>query len=217
MSAISSTFQQSRPETSEPRIGPNAVLQSWRALDELEDATTAARVRARAGLAETLPDGMIPEAWFLRVIDALRGELDADRAERVLRRAGMYTAVYVANRRIPATVRTILGVLPARVAIPILFTAFRKHAWTFAGAGRFSAEGDYPGTLVLDGAPTCRERRRGDRMSGAYYEAAFEGLLRIASANVHVREVACQAAGAPRCRFQVTLHAPAGEVSCASS
>lgn len=214
MSTIASILQQ--PEANAPRIGPNAVLQSWRALEEMEGPRVVAHVRARAGLPAVLPDGMIPEVWFVRLIDALREELDPESVERVLRRAGAYTAVYVATRRIPGIVRTVLGVVPARASIPILVAAFRKHAWTFAGAGRFTAEGEYPGMLVLEDAPTCRHRR-GDRMSGAYYEAAFEGLLRIASPKVHVREVACQGAGAPRCRFHVTLHAPAAEVSCASS
>jgi len=178
------------PVTGAPaRIGPNAVVQSMRALAELEPATTVAAVRARADLPSPLPPGMIPEAWFVRIVDAIRRELPPERAERVLERAGAYTAAYVATHRIPAPIRRIFAVLPARAAIPLLLRAFRRHAWTFAGAGRFTTEGEYPATLVLEGAPTCRDRHHGEAMGGTYYAAAFEGLLRLASSRVRVREV----------------------------
>lgn len=189
------------------RIGPNAVVQSMRALAELEPAAIVAAVRARAGLPSPLPPGMIPEAWFVRMVDAIRSELSPERAERVLERAGAYTAEYVAAHRIPAPVRWVLAVLPARAATALLLRAFRRHAWTFAGAGRFTTAGEHPATLVLAGAPTCRDRQRGDAMGGTYYAAAFEGLLRLASPRVRVREVACEATGAPCCRFEITLHA----------
>jgi predicted hydrocarbon binding protein len=57
---------------------------------------------------------------------------------------------------------------------------------------------------VLEGSPTCRVPT-GGRRGGAYYEAAFERLLGLAARDVHVREVACQAVGAPACRFTIHL------------
>lgn len=203
-----------------PRIGPNSVLQTRRALGELEAVEVADAVARRAALPKAWPEGMIPEAWFVKLIVALRGEVPFERAEAVLRRAGTYTADYVGAHRIPRLIRLVLAVLPRRLAVPLLLAAFRRHAWTFAGAGRFGVVGPFPGTIVLAGCPTCRpEAARVGARSGAYYEAAFEGLLTLAAPGVRVREVACQAAGAPHCRFQISLHheLTTGEQPCASS
>lgn len=219
----------SRAEVVPPaRIGPNAVLQTLRALREREPAEVSARVALRAELPALLPAGMIPEAWFVRLLVAVRDELSPERAEAVLRLSGAYTAAYVGQNRIPAPVRGLLAVTPERLALPMLLSAFRRHAWTFAGAGRFDVdEARYPSTIVLDGAPTCRrEAARAvapGRLTGAYYEAAFEGLLRLAAPHARVREVACQSGSAAFCRFEITLNtkaarfARAGEPACASS
>jgi divinyl protochlorophyllide a 8-vinyl-reductase len=187
-----------------PRIGPNAILQTRRALAELEGSDEQDALFRRMGLPEPLPPGMIPERWFLGCVETLRDALPADRAEAVLARSGAYTADYVRENRIPRPFRALLGHLPVRVALPLLLFAFRRHAWTFAGAGRFSVEGAFPGTLVLEGCPTCRVPTRAEH-GGAYYEAAFAGLLAIAAPGVRVREKSCVTRGADRCTFEITL------------
>jgi divinyl protochlorophyllide a 8-vinyl-reductase len=153
---------------------------------------------------------MIPEAWFIHLACSVRERLPADRSEAVLRRAGAATADYVATHRIPAPLRGALRALPVRLAIPLLLRAFERHAWTFAGGGRFTYGGAFPGTLTLAGASTCRGDAAGrvGRPAGAFYEAAFEGLLRLASPAVRVREVACQALRDPLCLFEITLSHP---------
>jgi divinyl protochlorophyllide a 8-vinyl-reductase len=213
------TGEASLARSPEPRIGPNAVLQTLRALDELVGPEATRAVRARAALPDAAPEGMIPEAWFVGLVRALRVSLP-EASEAVLARAGNYTADYVREHRIPAPVRGLLAVAPPRLAIPLLLRAFRTHAWTFAGAGRFDTEGAFPGTILLGGCPTCRAdvTRAREGTSGAYYEAAFEGLLRLAARNVRVREVACQGEGAPVCRFRIfTDDLPIGRAPCASS
>lgn len=201
-----------------PRIGPNAVLQTLRALRESETPEVASLVPVRAQLPETWPEGMIPEAWFVRLIQALRTTLPSSRSEAILRQSGRYTAEYVGRNRIPAVFRGLLRVLPARLSLPLLLSAFRRHAWTFAGSGHFRSEGPFPGTIVLDRCPTCRPESTGadPAFAGAYYEAAFEALLRLAAPGVHVRDVACQARHAPGCRFQISFPLK-GEPGCASS
>ncbi len=197
------------------RIGPNAVLQTRRALAEQVTPEVVAAVEARALVPAELPPGMIPETWFLQLIRAVRAELPADRAEAVLRQSGAGTAAYVSTNRIPAVIRGVLRVLPTRVALSLLLKAISQHAWTFAGAGRFSVEGRYPFLLRLDDCPTCRpETALGATRSGAWYEAAFEGLLRLAAPRVSVHEVECRAAGATTCRFRLALDR---SPSCASS
>lgn len=198
------------------RIGPNAVLQTRRALAERHGVDAVRALDADAALPEVLPPGMIPEAWFVRAVAALRARLPWTEAEAVLATSGRYTADYVRAHRIPRLFRALLALLPARLAVPALLAAIRRHAWTFAGAGTFSVEGGFPGTLVLDGCPTCRALARAQPTSGgsrepttgrggAYYEAAFEGLLSLASPRVRVRETHCVAEGAPHCRFELTL------------
>ncbi len=185
-------------------IGPNAVIQTLEALRALEGPAVADRVAEAADLPEREPEAMIPEAWFVRLVAAVRRELPQDQAEKVLALSGAGTARYVTLNRIPSLFRGLLRLLPARVAVPLLLAAFRRHAWTFAGQSRFDVQGRYPGSIVLDDAPTCRHGSCASG-SGGYYEAAFEGLLSLASQRVRVTEVACRASGAPACRFLIRL------------
>jgi len=193
---------------SAPKIGPNAVLQTLAAVRDLEGQSLEAAVSARAGLgppSEWSP-GLIPEAWFVATIEALRRELpDPSRREAVMAEAGRRTASYVAVHRVPKPFRSLLGALPRSAAVPALLAAFARHAWTFAGRGQFSVEGRRPRVLVLDDAPTCRGRSEpgdGERR-GRYYEAAFEGLLALCGPDIHVHEVACRSQGADACRFRI--------------
>ncbi len=203
------------PEVS--RIGPNAVLQTLRALRELEGEEAASDLAHGLPDPATWPAGLIPEAWFVSLVQALRGALPWDRAEDVLRRGGGYTADYVAENRIPGAARRVLRLLPARAGVALLLRAFARHAWTFAGSGRFGFEGPFPGTIFIEGCLTCRPdsgARRGVgeggpvRHAGAYYEAAFEGLLALAAPAVRVREIACGSLHGSTCRFALALTDP---------
>ncbi|MEM9694864.1 MAG: bacteriochlorophyll 4-vinyl reductase [Myxococcota bacterium] len=179
-------------------IGPNSVLQTLRSVREGEGTAVEAKLRVQAGLPAELPSSMIPERWFVSLIEVLRRELP-ERAEYHLEWAGRETAAYVAAHRIPAPARQLLARLPGRLALPLLLKGVRAHAWTFAGSGAFSIQRGP--TLILRDAPTCRTSS-GARCGG-YYATAFEGLLRLADPRVRVREVACQAQGAPQCRFVI--------------
>ena len=193
------------PDDSGARIGPNAVLQTLRATREIAGEHAALAAAKRVGLPIPVPDdAMIPEAWFVALVRDLRTNLPEEQAERILRDSGRYTGEYVTANRIPAPIRVLLKALPPRLAVPLLLGAFRRHAWTFAGSGGFRVEGPYPGTLVLQGSPTCGEAGGGDP-SGSYYEAAFQRLLELAAPGIRVREVACQAGGHPACRFRLHL------------
>ncbi len=187
-------------------IGPNAVLQTLRALEEQAGAEAVRAACARAELPDPAPARMIPEAWFVRLVASVRHLLPAEQSDAVLARAGALTAEYVRANRIPSLVRGLLAALPASAGMPLLVRAFEKHAWTFAGSGRFQASLGPPITLTLEGCPTCRAEAgaASSRRAGAYYEAAFEGLLHTADVRVRVREVACRVTGSPDCRFLVT-------------
>lgn len=199
------------------RIGPNAILQTLAALETLEGSDQRVSAARLARIDPARLTGMVPEAWFLALIHAVRDLLPPARADAVLRLAGTFTADYVAANRVPRFFRALLAALPVRIGIPLLLAAFRQHAWTFAGSGRFSVEGSYPGTLILEQCPTCR-RGPSEAPAGAYYEAAFEGLLHIVDARIRVREFRCRSVGDPSCQFAIELSGqPAhGEPSCAS-
>jgi divinyl protochlorophyllide a 8-vinyl-reductase len=192
-------------EYGDARIGPNAVLQSLEAAGELESEGYRRQLRSALALPESWPKGMIPETWFLRTVEHLRATLPPERAEAVLRRAGTYTADYVGQHRVPKPFRGLLRILPRAWAIPLLLEAFRRHAWTFAGSGSFRVEPTAPRTLVLEQAPTCRTVHPEGRRGGAYYEAAFEGLLTLAGGGIRVVETDCVRAGASACRFTIHL------------
>lgn len=191
----------------EARIGPNAILQTLLAMRDLESPALELEAQVRAGLSLPLAPGMVPEALFVSLLAAVRSMIPPARAEAVLRRAGKTTADYVRQNRVPAPFRSLLGTLPPRISEPLLLKAFQKHAWTFAGGGRFEVQGAFPGVLRLFDAPTCRAEANatGGALYGSYYEAAFEGLLAMVAPRVRVREVACQAAGAPCCTFEISL------------
>lgn len=186
----------------EARIGPNAVTRTLQAAREFSGEELEASLRARAAVPRTFPDGLVPESWFIHLIEAVRTTLPPPEAERILRRSGALTGAYVAENRIPRPFRVVLRVLPARWALPLLVWAFRRHAWTFAGSGRFRAEGRYPGTLVLEDAPTCRIAGPPDA-SGCWYESAFQTLLALAAPGIRVREVECRNRGDAHCRFEL--------------
>lgn len=184
------------------RIGPNAVIQTLHAVSESEGPAVADRVARLAGVPDIEATQMIPEERFVRLVAALRDELPLAASARILARSGSLTAEYVASHRIPAFFRGLLRLLPPRLSLPLLLAAFRQHAWTFAGRSNFVAAGAYPGEIVLDDAPTCRDGY-GETMTGEYYAAAFEGLLSLACAGVHVVEVQCRSNGAGACHFEI--------------
>lgn len=192
-------------DPSEPRIGPNSVVQTLRAIEALESQAVLSAVTEKAGLPEVDLGGLIPEDWFIRLVRALRSELPPERSELILERSGRWTAEYVRAHRIPGLAQRLLALLPARVALPLLLLAIRRHAWTFAGAGRFEVLGGYPGEIVLENAPTCRTRNHCEPnrgfAGGRYYAAAFESLVALAAPGIRVREVECLLQGDGRCRF----------------
>jgi divinyl protochlorophyllide a 8-vinyl-reductase len=187
------------------RIGPNAVTRVAEVLVERFGRQPAARVFAAAGLAayvDTPPTAMIDEDEVIRLHRALRAAL-GPAAREVARAAGERTADYVHDHRIPRAVRALLGVLPAPLAARLLLVAITRHAWTFAGSGTFRIESFAPVRLAIRGNPLCRGVVA-DAPQCDYYAATFERLfVRLVSPLARVREIACEAAGADACVFEI--------------
>lgn len=185
------------------RIGPNAVTRLAEALGPGE----AARVFGAAGLAHRLavpPARMVPEAEVIALHRAARALLGEDRADAAARQAGRLTAQYLLAHRIPRLLQALLRHLPPRLAAAILFRAIARHAWTFAGGGRFRRLPGRPPRFEIAGGPLARTGPADHPVCG-YYAATFEVLLRaLCHPAARVEETACEAMGAPACRFAVS-------------
>ena len=202
------------------RIGPNAVTRLGEALDEAVGDPQADEVFRVAGQLEfrrSPPVAMVNEGAVTALHAALRSTLGPDAARRVSRRAGELTGDYLLANRIPAAARTLLGILPAAWSARLLVRAMERHAWTFAGSGKFSANFAPPPEPAATGSPAARRRLRltvagcplcrgatTDEPACEYFAATFERLFRaIVSRAASVRETGCRAAGAPACAFDV--------------
>jgi divinyl protochlorophyllide a 8-vinyl-reductase len=189
------------------RIGPNAISRVIDALRADGGEAMAHDVLASVGLARYLrapPEQMVAEAEVARLHQALRRDLLPARAQRVARLAGAATGDYLLAHRIPKPVQALLRLLPAPLACRLLLAAIRRHAWTFAGSGRFVAVAGRPARLAITGNPLCRDAPRSAAPQCDYYAATFERLFRVL---VHPRstavEVACEARGDDACRFEI--------------
>ena len=203
------------------RIGPNAVTRLSEALDEVLGEPAASEVFGAAGqlaYRQAPPSSMVDERVVTALHVALRDVLTPADAARIARRAGVLTGEYLLAHRIPAPVRWLLPALPKAWSSRLLVEAMARHAWTFAGSGRFAAvrpaRDRAPGDsrrippaarlqLEIADCPVCR----GDCSTAPvcdYYAATFEHLFRaLVSPRTTVVECECRAAGAVACRFDV--------------
>lgn len=188
------------------RIGPNAITRVAEVMRERFGPRGADAVFAGAGLARYLdapPERMVDEAEVARLHGRLRETLGIDEARRIGRAAGQRTGGYLLAHRIPRVVQRLLRVLPAPLAARILLAAIGRHAWTFAGSGRFRVLHGAPLLLFIEGNPLCRAVRADEPLCD-FYAATFEHLFRtLVHPGSQVREVACESMGAPACVFEV--------------
>jgi divinyl protochlorophyllide a 8-vinyl-reductase len=141
------------------RIGPNAVIRLAEALDAVESKAVTLRLFNAAGYgahAVAAPGEMVPETEVKALHLKLRNALGLQRAASVSWLAGLRTADYLLANSIQKPVQTILKRLPRRLAAYILLKAIGAHAWTFAGASRFSWSLGRNVTLLFENCPLCR-------------------------------------------------------------
>lgn len=189
------------------RIGPNAILQLVAVLDREGPGTGGAFLRA-AGVPLPPADAMAPEADCRAAHLALR-RLRPD-APALLRAAGLATGDYILAHRIPGPAQRLIRALPATLGARLLAAAIARHAWTFAGSGRFRIAARRPLTFEIAGNPLCPDDAGAPAC--VWHAAVFERLFaRLVWPGVAVTEVACAAVAGDSCRF--VLHpsgAPAG-------
>lgn len=189
-------------------VGPNAILQTVAALRMLHGERVAAATlyHATGRTLETLPDRPVDEREAAALMVDVRRRC-GDGAIDVLREAGVRTADYILAHRIPAAAQRILRLLPAAVASWMLWRAAARHAWTFAGSGRFTYRVRWSPRrrtrveLQVADCSLCRHHQA-EEPQCAYYAAAFERLQRsIVGDGYRVAEVECMASGGRACRF----------------
>ncbi len=188
------------------RIGPNAVIQAAKAVEAFAGPSMLADIFDDAGLPHYLarmPGTMVPEQDVISLHASLRAGLGHRRAESVAWTAGYHTADYILAHRIPKPAQNLLSLLPPRAAAPLLVKAITKHAWTFVGSGKFTAEGNRPLVLSITNCPLCRNAVTQAPACG-FYAATFERLFaELVAGDAKVTETECQAMGASACRFRI--------------
>lgn len=194
----------------EPRIGPNALTRMAEALVEQHGDALMFMIFVQAGLEHHLremPTKMVHEGDVIRLHAAVRAVLGADGARVASRRAGVLTANYLLANRIPRFAQIVLKLLPASFAAPPLLAAIRRHSWTFAGSGRFTATSGATLRMEIVCCPICRGAKSDDPICD-YYTATFEHLFRaLIHPRISVAETQCQAQGATACVFEAKLAA----------
>ncbi|NNU81945.1 bacteriochlorophyll 4-vinyl reductase [Halovulum dunhuangense] len=180
------------------RIGPNAVLQLLPGMEARLGRRRTARLLRAAGYPAPPSDAaMIDEAGVARLHAVLRATLGAE-ASPLLAEAGRRTASYVMAHRIPAPARGLLRALPGPLAAPLLARAIARHAWTFAGSGRFDILGHAPLTFEIAANPLATGPRC------IWHESVFSTLFQsLAGRSYHAVETECRGLGAPACRFEI--------------
>lgn len=188
------------------RIGPNAITRVAEALNARFGS--AVDVFADAGLAHYLaapPEQMVDEREVIALQRALRLRLGLTEARAVSFDAGLRTGDYLLAHRIPGPAQRVLRLLPAAPASRMLLKAVARHAWTFSGSGEFafSKPAGRSVQVSIAGCPICRGSQAQEPVCD-FYTGAFERLFRtLVHRRTEVREVACQAQGAPACLFEM--------------
>ncbi len=182
------------------RIGPNAVIQLGHALRAAYPESVARSVFEAAGhgvLLDHPPTEMIDERVAIDLFRALVAQRSPDDVGTVLTEAGRLTADYIIAHRIPVPVRRLLKILPAPLSGPLLLSAIRRHAWTFAGHGTVSVGAGRPFRIEIADNPlaigTC-----------AWHRGVFKRMFSVlVMPGAQVRHTVCCDDGAPACRFDI--------------
>lgn len=189
------------------RIGPNAIIQARDAMADALGRRETARILGRAGLGAYVfadPTGMVDEREVVALHEAMRAALGQANAAALAFEAGRRTGLYILENRIPKPIATVLRLLPAPLASRMLLAAIARHAWTFAGSGRFRVVSATPEAVVeIADCPLARGERRG-HPAGAFYAGTFEALFRaLVHRESRASQTACEAMGDPVSRFTI--------------
>lgn len=184
------------------RIGPNAVLQHLPVLDREIGVKLRDALLYQAGISEPSQDaGMLPESDVACLHHAVRLFLP-DRARMIQSQAGLATGDYILAHRIPRVAQRLIRGLPAWAGARLLSAAIAKHAWTFAGSGRFRVVSHAPLVFEIAGNPLAQGPSQAPVCD--WHVAVFTRLFSaLVWPDVQVVERCCSGTGAPACQFQI--------------
>lgn len=208
--AASNALRTSGRRSAESRIGPNAITQLHSLLIERVGPSETRELFEGAGLEAMygdLPSDMVDEEDVARLHQEVRWRYTSREAQEFMTEAGDRTGRYILEHRIPAPIRFVLRRLPPALSSRLLTMAIRRHAWTFAGSGRFTMTraggGTSPIVARIERNPVVALETSAGPIC-AWHAAVFRRLFReLVSENCSVRETDCCAAGAPACRFEI--------------
>jgi len=184
-------------------IGPNALTQLFEPIRKNCGEEALSRLLLDAGII-ALPDmlGLMDEAPVIRFHTQLHYTLP-EKAHLIERQAGIGTAKYILENRIPKLAQFILKALPKAISARILSNAINHNAWTFAGSGSFRITSRKPIIFSIVNNPLVRDMTSHKPLC-VWHEAVFETLFQeLVSKSTTVREVSCCACGDPSCQFEV--------------
>ncbi|MDP5070403.1 MAG: bacteriochlorophyll 4-vinyl reductase [Congregibacter sp.] len=185
------------------RIGPNSVLQLLPLLDDVLGRSERDRLMLLSGMPE-LPGniGMMIETPAAALHQAVRAN-HPELASALTRRAGERTADFIIEHRIPKAALRVMLHLPPWLSAPLLASVIEKHAWTFAGSGKFKVRSKHPLVFTLHDNPVVRGEKSSEPLCH-WHSAAFQRLFgAIVDPNLRCVETQCCAAGSDSCVFEI--------------
>lgn len=179
------------------RIGPNAITQVVGVVRDRLGAAAMAEILDSAGLRQysaALPSAMVDEAEVAALHAAVWTHTPA-LASGLLFEAGMRTGDYLLAYRIPRLAQRVLRVIPPAWSAELLAQAIARHAYTFAGSGRFSHPRGAPFRFWIHDGPLVRHPQAGPC---DFYRGTFTRIFRqLVHRGAVVVETACQRATQP--------------------
>lgn len=183
-------------------VGPNAIVQTRAALDELAGAGKRRAVFEASGfgfLSERDADGMVEARIVNALNDEIGRQLDAKTAHAVMRRAGELTGDYILAHRIPRQAQWLLKLVPRAFSQRLLIAAIARNAWTFAGQARVDVGGDF---IAIHDNPICLGKV--GFSSCIWHAAVFRRLFQtLVDRAISIHETECVGWGSDVCRFEI--------------
>lgn len=185
-----------------------AVSQVAAVLGERVGEAPLRRLFQTAGLSHYLADGptaLVDEREVAALHRTLRHQLGPACARAVTRAAGRRTAHDLLTQHVPEPLRRLSRHLPCPLVARLLLLTLQRDPWRLAGSGSFVAVYGRPMRLGLTSNPLDPGQRNEVPICD-FLTGTFEQLCRsLICPQSTVREIACQAGGAPACIFEMDV------------
>lgn len=190
------------------RMCSGAVSQVAAVLGERVGEGPLRRLFQTAGLSRYLAEGpaaLVDEREVAALHRTLRQQLGPACARAVTRAAGRRTADNLLAQHVPEPLRRLSRHLPCSLVARLLLLTLQHDPWRLAGTGAFVAVYGRPMRLGLANNPLC-QRQRNEAPICDFLAGTFEQLCRsLIDPRSTVREIACEASGAPACIFEMEV------------